>query len=40
MTYMLCRNRVVDFEKWKAIFDTYAEGQGDSGLNLVKMWRY
>lgn len=39
MTYMLCRNRVKDYAKWKAVFDSHAEAQQDSGLRLVNMWR-
>jgi len=39
MTFMLCRNRVKDFDQWKPIFDSYAEAHQKSGLNLVNMWR-
>jgi hypothetical protein len=30
---------VVDFEKWKAVFDAHGEAQGDTGLRLINMWR-
>lgn len=39
MTYMLCRNRVVDYERWKTIFDTHPESQEAAGLRLERMWR-
>lgn len=39
MTYMLCRNRVADFSKWKRIFDSHAEAHRAAGLNLVHLWR-
>ena len=37
--HLLCRNRVVDFRKWKAIFDSHVSAQQDSGLRLVRLWR-
>ena len=38
--FMLCRNRVKDFTKWKAIFDTHRTvAHGQSGLRLTHMWR-
>jgi len=39
MTYMLCRNRVADFARWKAIFSAHARAHSDAGLHLVKIWR-
>lgn len=39
MIYMLCRNRVADFSKWKRIFDSHAEAHRAAGLNLVHFWR-
>jgi len=39
MTYMLCRNRVEDFAKWKAVFDSHAAAHRDAGLRLVNVWR-
>lgn len=39
MALMLCRNRVKDYEKWKAIFDSHLEAQRNSGLHLTNMWR-
>jgi hypothetical protein len=35
---MLCRNRVTDFIKWKAIFDSQLSSQEDSGLILKDLW--
>jgi hypothetical protein len=39
MTYMLCRNRVADFPRWKAVFASHAMAHRDAGLRLVKLWR-
>ncbi len=39
MTYMLCRNRVANFGRWKAVFSSHAEAHQDAGLSLVKIWR-
>ncbi len=38
MTYMLCRNRVADYSRWKAVFAP-AAAHRDSGLHLVCIWR-
>jgi hypothetical protein len=39
MTVMLCRNKVVNFDKWKMVFDSHTSAQHDSGLRLTNMWR-
>jgi hypothetical protein len=39
MTYMLCRNRVADFSRWKAVFASHAVAHQDAGLRLVTIWR-
>jgi hypothetical protein len=39
MTYMLCRNRVADFPRWKAVFASHAEAHRKAGLSLAKLWR-
>ena len=39
MTYMLCRNRVVDFPRWKAVFASHAAAHQDAGLRLMHLWR-
>jgi hypothetical protein len=39
MTYMLCRNRVADFAKWKAMFASHAAAHRDAGLRLRHLWR-
>jgi hypothetical protein len=39
MVFLLCRNRVEDFQKWKSVFDSHAQAHRDSGLHLVSMWR-
>jgi hypothetical protein len=37
MTYLLCRNRVSDFSKWKAIFASHAEAHKNAGLHLLRI---
>jgi hypothetical protein len=39
MTYMLCRNRVADFPRWKAVFASHQAAHLDAGLRLVNLWR-
>jgi len=39
MTYMLCRNRVANFRKWKRVFDSHAGDHRGSGLRLSGLWR-
>jgi hypothetical protein len=39
MTYMLCRNRVTDFTKWKDAFDSHAPAHREAGLRLANLWR-
>ncbi|MGP8187092.1 MAG: hypothetical protein ACLQKY_13575 [Terracidiphilus sp.] len=39
MTSLLCRNRVSDFSKWKAVFTSHAQGHRDAGLRLRNLWR-
>jgi hypothetical protein len=39
MIYMLCRNRVTDFAKWRAVFDSHNEAHQDVGIKLVHLWR-
>ena len=39
MTYMLCRNRVADFSRWKAIFASHQAAHQQAGLRLVHIWR-
>lgn len=39
MTYMLCHNRVADYERWKTIFETHLESQETAGLQLLHLWR-
>ena len=39
MHNMLCRNRVVDFEKWKRTLRSHAEAHRAIGLRLVNLWR-
>jgi hypothetical protein len=39
MIYMLCRNRVADFSKWKSVFDSHAQAHLDAGLRFVHFWR-
>lgn len=39
MTYMLCRNRVANYAKWKRGFDSHAAAHRAAGLKLVELWR-
>jgi hypothetical protein len=39
MNYLLCRNRVADFSRWKAIFMSHAQAHRDAGLHLKSLWR-
>jgi len=39
MVYMLCRNRVADFPRWKALFASHAAAHQKAGLQLVSIWR-
>ncbi len=39
MTYMLCRNRVADFQRWKAVFASHEPGHQNGGLRLLNLWR-
>ena len=39
MVVMLCRNRVVDFEKWKRVFDSNPTALRNAGLRLTNLWR-
>jgi hypothetical protein len=39
MLVMLCRNRVADFSKWKAVFDSHAQAHRAAGLQLRELWR-
>ena len=39
MMVMLCRNRVADFSKWKAVFDSHAQAHRNAGLHLMSRWR-
>lgn len=39
MMHLLCRNRVTDFPRWKAVFDSHAAAQRNAGLHLLDLWR-
>ena len=39
MLVMLCRNRVADFAKWKAVFASHAQAHRAAGLRLMNLWR-
>jgi hypothetical protein len=39
MTYMLCRNRVADFRRWKRVFDSHRSAHRAAGLRLAGIWR-
>ncbi len=39
MHYMLCKNRVEDFDRWRRVFDSHADAHRDAGLNLLHLLR-
>jgi len=39
MTFMLCRNRVADFSRWKTVFASHEAAHRDAGLRLIRLWR-
>jgi hypothetical protein len=39
MTYLLCRNRVADWARWKAVFAAHQSAHQEAGLRLVNLWR-
>lgn len=39
MNYMLCRNRVRNFARWKRVFDSHADAHRGAGLKLVHLWQ-
>lgn len=39
MIRMICRNKVEDFDKWKAVFDSHSAEHGQTGLALEHIWR-
>ncbi len=39
MIYMLGRNRVADFSRWKAVFASHEAAHQKAGLRLVSIWR-
>lgn len=39
MIYLLCRNRVTDFLRWKTVFTSHQAAHRDAGLRLVNLWR-
>ncbi|MGD0213589.1 MAG: hypothetical protein ABSB87_10180 [Terriglobales bacterium] len=39
MMYLLCRNHVADFSRWKAVFASHEAAHQNAGLRLVGMWR-
>ncbi len=39
MIYLLCRNRVTDFARWKAIFRSHQEAHRAAGLRLMDIYR-
>jgi len=39
MTYLICRNRVADFARWKAVFASHEAAHKEAGLRLVGIRR-
>ena len=36
---LLCRNRVEDFARWRAVFAADEAAQAEAGLRLERLWR-
>ena len=36
--FLLCRNKVADYEKWRAVFESHADAHRAVGLNLEDHW--
>jgi hypothetical protein len=39
MKYLLCRNKVADFAKWKEVFDSHQEAHKEAGLKLLNLFQ-
>lgn len=39
MTYMICRNRVEDYDNWYGIFASHKKAHKAHGMDLVHLWR-
>ena len=39
MNALLCRNRVIDFNNWKRVFESHAQAHRAAGLHLKSLWR-
>jgi len=39
MIRMLCRNKLADYAKWRAIFDSHKDAHRQAGLTLESLWR-
>ncbi len=39
MTFLLCRNRVLDYQRWKARFTSHADAHRHAGLTFLNIWR-
>jgi hypothetical protein len=39
MIYLLCRNRVADFSRWKAVFASRQAAHQAAGPRLIHIWR-
>jgi hypothetical protein len=39
MTYLLCRNRVSSFRRWRTVFASHASAHRAAGLVLTGFWR-
>jgi hypothetical protein len=37
--YMLCRNRVTDYSRWKRVFASHQAAHIEAGLRLTNIWR-
>ena len=39
MKYMFCYNKVIDYKRWRTIFDSHKEAHVNAGLKLINIFR-
>ena len=39
MTHMLCRNKLIDFARWREVFSSHESAHREAGLILEYLWQ-
>jgi hypothetical protein len=39
MKFMLCRNRVEEYQTWRSVFDSHKSAQCAAGMRVLQVWR-